>query len=309
MNEDEQRRLAEQVRAWHRANRPQIEAAQKLLAQVGRRTVEQYEEAGRDLGKAVEAFNERNREQVEQLRAAVMSAVEVDLSAVRELGEFATRMVRRSYPPNWPDDVDLDIARLEEIIQVDGIAVFYVPRASIVTELLDAADAQVRMKIVDERGVEIAEDCLAALPELAHEEIQDSAVLVRKAVECFIDGHHEAAQALAVVVCDSYLKKYLNTRYHLMREELELSSNSDQEGLWTLLRFSMPMATAVPFLVDWKSHDDPAPLTFSRHVTIHGASTTQLNRLHATLAIMLAVTMTCAWDFGFRSGGGASANP
>lgn len=306
--EDEQRRLAEQVRVFQQANGAQLEAAQKMLAQVGRRAVEQYEVAGRELGRAVEAVNERNREQLDQLRTAVLSALETDLSGVRKLGEFAIRMVRLSYPPNWPVDVDLDIAKLEEIVQVDGIAVFYVPRASIVTELIDAADAEVRMKIVDQRCDEIAEDCLAALPELAHEEVRDSAVLVRKAVECFIAGHHEAAQALAVVVCDSYLKKYLNARYTTMREQLELAS-SDDEGLWTLLRFSMPLATAVPFLADWKSHDDPAPLTFSRHVTIHGASTAQLNRLHATLAIMLAATMTCAWDFGFRKRDGSSANP
>lgn len=303
MNEDEQRQTARAIQDYVQRNQAQVAAAGEALAQISKQAVAQYAEAGLAVGKTMAAINE----QLDQFRATVSAAVQVDWSRWRDLAEMATQMVRQSYPPNWPAEIDLDVAKLEEIVQTDGIAIAYVPRASIVTELMNAPDTEVRMKIVDQRSDDIAEDCLAALPELAHEEIRDGAVLARKAVESFIAGHHEAAQALAVVVCDSYLKKYLKTGYAKMRTQLELSS--DEEGLWTLLRFSMPLATAVPFLVDWKSHDDPVPLTFSRHVTIHGASTAQLNRLHATLAIMLAVTMTCAWDFGFRESDGDAENP
>jgi len=72
-----------------------------------------------------------------------------------------------------------------------------------------------------------------------------------------------------------------------------------------LNHLQLPMATAGPFLVEWRGEPDPMPTTLSRHATIHGASTSQLNRLNATLAIMLVVTMTRALDAGFSQYGSA----
>ncbi|KXX61075.1 hypothetical protein AZG88_34830 [Rhodococcus sp. LB1] len=170
---------------------------------------------------------------------------------------------------------------------------------------MEAPDFEARLKIVGDRSDEIAEDCRDALKEPVHELIEDRAILVRQAVNAFIDGHHEAAQALAVVVCDSYLKTHFDgLGYTKMREKLTLDQ-SDDAALWTVFRYDMPMATAVRFLVDWKSHKHPVPSNFSRHVTIHGASTAQLNSLHATLAIMLAATMTRALDAILEPGGNA----
>ncbi|KDQ01603.1 hypothetical protein EN35_20415 [Rhodococcus qingshengii] len=294
------RKMAERVWALHAHVSPQIDAVAGKLGEIARQVTERYGETSRELSKAMIAFDERSRELSEQISAAVSASV--DVSGLSKIAEFAAATLRRAYPPNWPTDIGLDLDKLVEIAQVDGIAIFYVPRAAIVTDLVNATDTEARMTIVEQRRDEIAADCLRALPKLGHEEIGDGAVLTRSAVDASLAGHHEAAQALAVVVCDSYLKKFLDKGYTRMRQDLTVEFTED-EVLRTLLGFTLPLATAVPFLVDWRGEkkDGPAPLTFSRHATIHGASTSQLNPLNATLAIMLAVTLTCAWDFSLRA--------
>ncbi|MBF6232433.1 hypothetical protein [Nocardia farcinica] len=219
------------------------------------------------------------------------------------LAKTAMAAVRRAYPPNWPNDPGFDLNLVQPIVE-EGIPIFYIPRREIVEKIVGAPDFSARIDVLMAHSNDIAADCREALSPPMHEAIQDRAALTLKAVETYLDGHYEAAQALAVVVCDSYLKTHIATSYKKMRENLALN-DSDEAALRPLLRIHMPLATAVPFLEEWWPDDagTPPPTTFSRHLTVHGASTAQLNHTHATLAIMLAVTLTRALDASLTESG------
>jgi hypothetical protein len=61
-----------------------------------------------------------------------------------QLPDFADLLeqLRRDEPPNWPDDIELD--RVTEVIRDDGIPLVWVPRATVVTEVLAAPDRPAR---------------------------------------------------------------------------------------------------------------------------------------------------------------------
>ncbi|WP_407107257.1 hypothetical protein [Rhodococcus aetherivorans] len=262
------------------------------------RLLQQIEQNRHSVNQAFALADNQVARQFEQIQTNLTKTLAPVWSGVSQLVETANRIIRDAYPPNWPEGLRLDLEKLEQIAQVEGIPLFYVPRAEIVTALLDASDFEARLAIVDQYTDEIGQDCRDAMRAPVHEPLQDRTILANKAVEAFIAGHYESAQALAVVVCDSYLKTHVTGRYKEMREDLAINK-SEEAAVWPTFRLLMPMATAVPFLAEWQPHKDaPAPSTFSRHATIHGASTDQLNRLHATLAIMLLTTMTRALDAG-----------
>lgn len=129
------------------------------------------------------------------------------------LAKLAFRHFREAYPPNWPDDLELEWIKLEQISEKEGIPVFYVPRAEIVVELLEAADLKERMSIIERRSDDIAQDCAETLSLQVDDQLTDRSNLALKATRAFLEGHHESAQALATAVCDSYLQTYLTGRY------------------------------------------------------------------------------------------------
>ncbi len=241
--------------------------------------------------------------QLEDIRVNLDRTITPIWSRVSSIAQTAFKAFQDAYPPNWPEGVELDLMKLEQISEYEGIPIFYVPRAEIVTDLLGATSINDRFSILEEKALDIGQDCLEALSVPVIPELQDRAILATKSAEALIGGYHEAAQALAVVVCDSYLKTYLKGAYTKMQKKLSVNK-SEEVFMWPALRFVLPMAAAVPFLVPWDpGKPDPAPGTFSRHATIHGASTQQINPLHSTIAVMLATTMTRALDAGISKYG------
>lgn len=261
----------------------------------------------RELPQYREALAQYDQKMAE-IQGQLTQALQPAWDTVSKTADHVLKVVRASYPPNWPAEFDLNFAKLQEIAEREGIPISYIPRGNIVREIMAAQDQASRLGVIEDRSEEIAEDCRLALDVTVHQDVADRAVLARKAVDAFIAGHHEPAQALAVVVCDSYLKTHLTSgAYKKMREELALGTD-EEVALWAYFHVLMPLATAVPFLVDWRGKDnETVPTTFSRHVTIHGASTAQLNRVHAILAIMLVTAMTRALDSGITEYGSVAA--
>lgn len=258
--------------------------------------MEQYANARPQIEQFMNQYDNEIGKHLDQIRKNISEVLAPAMPGLTQIAEMATAMVRDARPPNWSEDVGLDLAKLKQVTEVEGIPLVYVPRAEIVVALLGAADFEGRLSILDDRYEDICSDCRTALKNPVDSQVADRAQLVLNAIDAFEDGHYEAAQALAVVVTDSYLKTHVSGRYKEMRESLALDE-SDEASLWPLLRFFMPMAAVVPFLVQWDPSDpNPAPTSLSRHVTIHDASTAQLNRINATLAIMLAASITCALD-------------
>ena len=147
---------------------------------------------------------------------------------------------------------------------------------------------------------------MAALDEKCDQGLELQIPLARRAIEAYQAGHIEAAQALAVSVCDTYLKqmfppeptgknnKDIRIGYNEMATRLAIQEAQDASVTWAL-NIGYALAPAVQFLVHWWPGDEAEPPTqLSRHVSIHNASTNHMTKLNAAIAIMLVTSMSVA---------------
>lgn len=218
-------------------------------------------------------------------------------------------------PANWPENSLGNLDRFKEVLAVDGIPIVHVPRAEIVTEILKAPDFAARMNIIDTRSDEIAVDCKEVLSSTFHTEIEKQAPLALEAAEAFLDGHYAAAQALAVLVCDTYLKAYLGGTiktpkgkdkkigYPDMAKAVDLEAIDQENPLSIVLKYNYALGPVASFLTEWWPEDPtkgPKPTKLSRHVSVHNASTDDMHKNNAIVAVMLAASLTVGIDIWER---------
>lgn len=216
-------------------------------------------------------------------------------------GAWISDWIRNAQPSNWPEDAYRSYETIKEVLETDGIPIVHVPRAEIVAQLFGETSFDDRMRIIEDRADDIAHDCGAALPGKFHSEIEKQGPLALEAIESYVAGRYASAQALAVAVCDTYLKTYLGGRYKAMIETVKLEKADDLPAQFAF-NFSYAFGPVASFLTEWFPDGNTAPPTkLSRHVSIHNASTDHMTKLNATIAIMLVTSLTVAIDKAERS--------
>lgn len=244
------------------------------------------------LESAISTFAKASTQWVEQWQAATHGL----LPAFAKIAE----LLDGALPSNMPRNPSPAFEALEEVLETDGIPIIHVPRAEIVREILDAACFDDRLKIIEARQVDIAEDCALALADKTFESLTGQAPLAKRAVDAFQGGHYESAQALSIAVCDTYLKNYLFTKtgYKKMAQEVRLKEDDEAPAAF-VFNFLYALAPIASFLTEWHPGDEPLT-KLSRHVSIHFASTDHFSQVHATISLMLVTSMTVAIDWSER---------
>jgi hypothetical protein len=262
--------------------------AEKLHTSV-RRTIEQYgiaQSVMEGMAQQLEEVRERLYESFRSTHVPFLSGL--------------TKQLEEIYPANWPRPAP-DFDRIEEVLETDGIPIVHIPRAEIVQAIVDASGYDSRIQIIEERADDIAEDCKTALDRGHHEGLEKQLPLAHRAVEAYRAGYYEAAQALAVSVCDTYLKRLFNVGYKKMAKELAVVKSDDASVAWAY-NVHYALVPGVQFLVEWWPSDGGEPPTrLSRHVSVHNASTDQMTKLNATVAIMLVTGMSVAIDYAMNA--------
>ena len=190
---------------------------------------------------------------------------------------------RRS--PYWRADID----KIISIIQNDGLPLVWVPRAQIVTEVLAASGPAARVRVLIDHANEVVEDCDIVLGAVTHSSLAGQVPLAKRAVDAFSSGHHEAAQALAVVVTETAVARAISDKYKKVKSQVLFDPNLVP---YTELRLRAALAPIDPFYTAWYATSGaPAPQALSRHVTVHQADHNHFTHGNAAVAIMLATSV------------------
>ncbi|BAD60736.1 hypothetical protein CRM89_29895 [Nocardia sp. FDAARGOS_372] len=201
------------------------------------------------------------------------------------------------YPANWPmgeEALDLDLA--QQIVENEGIPIVYIPRADIVSELAQAPDRAGRDAILVARTSEILDDCAAAVDSQLDPLVAEQRPLLLKAIAALADGHHEAAQALGVSVCNTQIEAHIDNKSGKAKHQcrvtnLEVAFQEDR------LRYVLGVAPVVNLLTDWNPKSGkPRPVPLSRHVVAHQAHPDHFTPENAVLAVMVATSLMLALD-------------
>ena len=209
-----------------------------------------------------------------------------------ELLDRMRDLMRIGRPQNWDDSIDDEAA---QALAADGWPIVWVPRASIVAELVDAEDDGARRVILVANSGQIFDDCDTALASVEAEELDLLRRLASEAVEAARQDLLGAAQATAAVVSDTSCHDFWG-----MERNGDILSNAnpdiDEVPIRGLLKVLCLAIIAAAFATFRPENGDPVPDEYNRHATIHRASEPQYSKANAVQAIMTAVVAVCQID-------------
>lgn len=205
------------------------------------------------------------------------------------------KSLSRRWPQNWPKSLQ-DLESIEQIAST-GIPVVYVPRAQTITALIDASTIEERLQLLLDKRTEIVADCRAILTESELDTaVEQQHSLTLEALDALDAGSYPAAaQALAVAVCDTLIKRHLPSDYNTIARRAR-EHNLDEAFDAGAYRIALAIRPLGVMLTEWsdKSHQ-PIPTMLSRHVTLHHASRDHLHETNAIIAVMAATSLLLAF--------------
>ena len=200
-----------------------------------------------------------------------------------------------SLPSNWIDAglEDYDYGLLEQLILDEGLALAWVARPDLLSQLLTAESESERREMLAKHWEEITDHCCKLLDKVTSQELAEWRGFALKVAHALRHDNPEAAQALAASLIETMLVDnftYDGKRERMKREnrpQIRLGAISRgivYGGLWGVLRF--------------RTDRDPIPSRFSRHASAHAVSTTQYTLTNSVIAFMHVVAYLYLWQEG-----------
>jgi hypothetical protein len=181
---------------------------------------------------------------------------------------------------------------LQEIAQLcldEGLPLAWVPRHEIVRSLVEAKTPKARRRILEERFLDILDDCESAVREITH----DWADQCRSAIATLRQPDLEGpAQSHAANIIDSIVVTILG------RKGRDVATKRAKEPYGNLpLRVAVENIVLRPLVLGFAhfrpARGDPIPNHFARHATAHAVGQPGVfTREYALVGVMLATSLT-----------------
>lgn len=227
-----------------------------------------------------------------------LATLKVDIGALPTWGPTLaaaswTRLFEGVVPaPNLRGVEGLSLSRVSELGEAEGLSLMYVPRASVVTEVLGAEDTASRLRVLYQRRDEIMDDCVEQLDYCTDVELTELVPAAREAIECLRASMFLGAQALAASVLDSTLQRVYD------RDVYDAVKRRTKDGQPTQALEDMGFRDSLVFVPVWTVYQqywvhngDPIPSTFARHASAHAVGAVQYTPANAVHSIMIATTL------------------
>jgi hypothetical protein len=206
-------------------------------------------------------------------------------SVLARLGTLAKSLTVGFYPPNLNAIENLGIENVEEVVMIDGIALYAVPRTAIAEKLINAQTTAERRATLGSRWGAISADCRTAIEGCTSDGVTEYAPFVLSALDALDANNAPAAQALATSVIDTVITR------HFGNDRMKYTPGRKTTTPHAYEDFTMRQWIA--FAPLWQAYQqyhanngDPIPKTFSRHASVHGVSSRQFSRRNAVQGLM-----------------------
>lgn len=179
--------------------------------------------------------------------------------------------------------------RLDEVARIaveEGLPLAWVPRAEIVSALLDAGSAEQRVELLIVRADDVLDDCRRLLAGQKGE----WALQCGEAIECFAAGFDAPAQSHASNIIDSIVRRAVPGRHGAA---MGVAARDFADVAVRLLREHLVLCPLSLVFVKWyPGSGAPPPEHFARHATAHAVGHPGLfSRQYALIAVMAASSM------------------
>jgi hypothetical protein len=216
-------------------------------------------------------------------------------SWLKTIGPTLAKLKSSFYPDNLLAIEDLEFEEVEEVVMLDGIALYGVPRTELCEKLIRAETTSARRDILGRRWKAISADCRTAVAGCDSATVAPYVSFVIAALDALDAENPKAAQAMAASVLDTVVNGYFgNERY-------KLTPNNKTKGTTEFEKFTLKEFIA--FAPLWQAYQkyktkdrDAVPSTFSRHATVHGVSQRQFSRRNAVQAVLFVSSLLLFLD-------------
>lgn len=206
-------------------------------------------------------------------------------SLLASIGPKLASLKFNIYPANLQDIEGLRIEEVEDVVMLDGIALYGVPRQAIAEKLIRAESTAARREILGRRWKAITSDCRAALEGCSSASVATYVSFAVSALDALDSGNHQAAQALAASVLDTVVNGYFGKDRYALTPNRKTTTVAEYDK-FTVREF-------IAFAPLWQAYQkykvedgDPIPRTFSRHASVHGISSRQFSKRNAVQGLL-----------------------
>lgn len=217
-------------------------------------------------------------------------------SWLKNLGPALAAMRAGFYSPNLRTIEGLEFKDVEQVVMIDGIPLYGVPRTATAEALIHADGPSQRREILGRRWKTISADCREAVLSCSSGAVASYVPFAVAALDALDAGHTAAAQALAGSLVDTVVTAYFgtgSTKYKPHPNGKRTKAAYDEFTVREFIAFAPMWQTYQQFVV---ANGDKVPATFSRHATAHAVSSRQFNRRNAVQGLMFACSLLYRFD-------------
>jgi hypothetical protein len=206
-------------------------------------------------------------------------------SWLKTIGPRLAKLTFRIYPANLQAIEGLEFQEVEQVVMLDGISLYGIPRTAIAQSLIEADSTSARREILGRRWKAISADCRATLDDCESPSVASYVPFALAALDALDGGNPQAAQALAASVLDTVVNGYFGNKRYDLTPNRRTTTTAEYEN-FTVREF-------IAFAPLWQAYQkyrvedgDPIPRTFSRHASVHGVHSRQFSRRNAVQVLM-----------------------
>jgi hypothetical protein len=227
----------------------------------------------------------------DRIAGTMMDALKPTFARLHEMWEAAL-------PPNWREFEKVDrVTEILDFMEETGWSLAWVPRPSVVEDLLAARDAAACGQALLAHEVEVLEDLDLCLAEVTDEDLAETVNAASEAVGSYRDGRVLAAQALATCLFTTLI--HVNLEHETFGKARAAFTEDDPMHV-SIGRFRLVaiLRSAGRAIEKYKGRPgEGVPTIFNRHASTHRVGAIQYTRVNSLTSLMLVASLLRELDF------------
>lgn len=260
-------------------------------------------QAGLSAQKAMLALS-RQTLQIQNAFNSLSKAIQPAFESMRKTGEWLSQLDKAGLTPNLGES--RSIKRLKEYQRLlsMGYAIFWVPRAEVVDELLSAKTVGDRKLAITGNKELILEDCKKVTTGIQSKALKDHRMHLLSSIESMESRNYRSAQSTANVCFDALFDHLIdgaalnnfsqvNTSIRTTSDKLKNYMELPAQFLYAALQAQLVITMLRKFD---RLNPNTVHLKYGRHSSAHTVSAKQFNEHNALQAIMVATSILATTD-------------
>lgn len=226
------------------------------------------------------------------------------LEALSSSKKWFENIEKAGLTPNMGEKRSISkIKRYSSLLKM-GYVVFWIPRETMVDQLVNSSNESERRNILIKNRTEISEDCVAVINSVEKKYLKDYKLHISEAISSLDQGNYRAAQSTASVCFDALLNEIVDTTSILNRHQFMPKVKDGYSRLKNIDQIPghVIYAGLQANLIEYslrefdRLNQNKMPRKYTRHPSIHSVSSRQYSEFNAIQVVMIVCSLLKTTD-------------